>query len=212
MPSTGYRPFEKLAFLKEHLSAKTRKQKHDRRPVVPAPDDEVCFFEAMADVREIAEFRKLPYRSPRNAISSRKSRDSAPLKILEDIVFGRTPITLSDTAEYVEWLNPGLTRETLEQLHGGSISVQDYIDLHGYRLEEARDEVEAFLRTSIRKGLRCVKIIHGRGLRSARGPVLKQALCKWLERDFRKYVSAYVTARACDGGLGAVYVLLKKTT
>ncbi len=209
MPSTGYRPFEKLAFLKEHLSANPGKRRHNTEEVVPESDEETCFLEAMADVKEISEFRELPYRSPRKAIPSRKSRDTNPLKILEDIVFGRAPINLSDTSEYVEWLNPGLTKDTLERLHGGSVSVQDYIDLHGYRLEEAREEVEVFLRDSLRKGLRCVKIIHGRGLRSARGPVLKRAVCKWLERDFRRYVSAYVTARACDGGLGAVYVLLK---
>jgi len=54
-----------------------------------------------------------------------------------------------------------------------------------------------------------LKIIHGRGLRSAKGPVLKNALMKWLSEHYRKHMIAFATARQCDGGLGAVYVLLK---
>jgi DNA-nicking Smr family endonuclease len=66
------------------------------------------------------------------------------------------------------------------------------------------------LKDSFRKGLRCVKIIHGRGLRSPLGPVLKTAVIKWLSGRYRKSIIAYVTARQCDGGLGALYVLLRK--
>jgi DNA-nicking Smr family endonuclease len=54
-----------------------------------------------------------------------------------------------------------------------------------------------------------VKIIHGRGLRSPRGPVLKEKLIKRLSGKYRKHVVAFVTARQCDGGLGALYILLK---
>ncbi|MBF0554323.1 MAG: Smr/MutS family protein [Nitrospirae bacterium] len=86
--------------------------------------------------------------------------------------------------------------------------MQDYLDLHGYTLEEAEIMAGEFIRDSVRRRLRCVKIIHGRGLRSPSGPVIKDALMRWLTGR-RKYVKAFATARGCDGGLGAVYVLLK---
>jgi DNA-nicking Smr family endonuclease len=69
--------------------------------------------------------------------------------------------------------------------------------------------VEEFLRNALKTSRRCVKIIHGRGLRSPKGPVLKEALIKWLSLRHRKNVIAFVTARQCDGGLGALYVLLR---
>jgi DNA-nicking Smr family endonuclease len=69
--------------------------------------------------------------------------------------------------------------------------------------------VEQFLKESMIKGHRCIKIIHGRGLRSPKGPVLKEALIKWLSGRYRKHIIAFVTARQCDGGLGALYILLR---
>jgi DNA-nicking Smr family endonuclease len=63
----------------------------------------------------------------------------------------------------------------------------------------------------VRQGLRTVLIIHGRGLSSPGEPVLKPLLEERLNRDgWRKWVLAYTSARACDGGAGATYVLLRK--
>jgi DNA-nicking Smr family endonuclease len=81
--------------------------------------------------------------------------------------------------------------------------------LHGLCVEEAEKEVKYFLTDSLRKGHRCVKIIHGRGLRSPGGPVLKDALITWLSGRYWKNIIAFVTARQCDGGLGALYILLR---
>ncbi len=210
MAGKGYRPFEStLRSLRERLQNReqTRKVPPDRSK--DGPTDEELFQRAMEEVREIKEFRKIPYRSPRRMAPPLPPSDDEPLRILREITEGRLPLPLPDLPEYVEWVNPGLRRDLSEMLHGGEVAVQDWIDLHGFRVEEARAEVSRFLRDSLRKGLRCIKIIHGRGLRSAKGPVLKKAVTGWLERDFRKYVAAYVTARACDGGLGAIYVLLR---
>ena len=70
--------------------------------------------------------------------------------------------------------------------------------------------MDLFFTDAIKKGHRCVKIIHGRGLRSRAGPVVKHAVIKLLSSRYRKKIIAYVTARQCDGGLGALYVLLAK--
>ncbi|MFZ6006914.1 MAG: Smr/MutS family protein, partial [Nitrospirota bacterium] len=123
---------------------------------------------------------------------------------------GKKPIALSDTQEYVEWINPDYSAEIVRKLHEGRFSVQDFLDLHGFTVEEAEAETERFLKNSLKKGFRCVKIIHGRGLRSPKGPVLKEVIAQWLSSRYRKHVMAFVTARQCDGGLGAIYVMLKK--
>ncbi len=128
--------------------------------------------------------------------------------LLREVTEGRERIDLTKTQEYVQWINNDIHRSVADRLHRGKYAVQDFIDLHGCTREEAEVEMDRFLKNAIRKGLHCIKIIHGRGLRSVQGPVLKEAVCKRLRGKYRKHTAAFVTARQCDGGLGAVYVLL----
>jgi DNA-nicking Smr family endonuclease len=176
----------------------------------PIKNDEELFANAMREVREIKEFRRIPVRQ-RKAIALRRkiSSDKETIKALDDIVTGRRDVNLPDTQEYVEWIHQGYRVGIIRTLHEGKFSVQDYLDLHGLCVEEAENEVRYFLKDSLIKGHRCVKIIHGRGLRSPKGPVLKEALIKWLSGRYRKNIIAFVTARQCDGGLGALYILLR---
>ena len=170
--------------------------------------DEEIFLEAMADVRERQEFRKIPYSSPTMIkIPSPQSEDA--IEVLKEIVQGKKKIRLSDTGEYIEWTRPGARKDLAKRLHRGDFSVQDYIDLHGLTLSEAEEAIIQFFKRALTMQYSCVKIIHGRGLKSPHGPVLKDALIKWLQGPFRKLILAYVTAKDCDGGLGATYVLLK---
>ncbi len=167
----------------------------------------------MDDVQEIGAFRDMPVvRRPQKVVDERERRDpdQEALTILSEIASGHRPIDLPDTQEYVEWMDPEFRGETIKNLHAGRFSVQSFLDLHGCTVMEADTEVDAFLKDSFQKGLRCVKIIHGRGLRSPLGPTLKTAVIKWLSGRYRKCIIAYVTARQCDGGLGALYVLLRK--
>ena len=95
------------------------------------------------------------------------------------------------------------------RLHAGQFSIQGSLDLHGYSGEEVNEEVDAFIRAAFSRGWRCVKIIHGRGLRSVKGPVLKDAVIRRLLGRWRNQVIAFVSARQCDGGLGALYIILR---
>jgi len=174
--------------------------------------DEEIFHNAMKEVREIREFRDIQVHQKRTSSACKyknTSSDQEALAALEEIVKGRRAVALPDTQEYVEWIKQDYREDIIKKLHKGQYSVQDCLDLHGIIIEEAEKEVERFLRGALRKGYRCIKIIHGRGLRSANGPVVKQALISWLLRRFRKHIIAFVTARQCDGGLGALYVLLR---
>ncbi len=104
---------------------------------------------------------------------------------------------------------PSVGRRTFRKLARGNFSVQSEIDLHGLIVAEARAALADFIQESVDCGHHCVRVIHGKGLRSGhRGPILKRKVDTWL----RKWdaVLAFISARQVDGGTGAVYVLLKK--
>lgn len=203
IPRLTHTPFKGLKATLESMHFPLRERK-----VADARSDEEIFREAMSDVREIPEYRNLPgEKSSRNCrIPSRK--DDA-IETLHRIVRGEIRIRLSDTAEFMAWVKPDIRKDIVEKLHGGEYSVQDSIDLHGMTLAEAEDALFHFFKGAIRKRLFCIKVIHGRGLRSPRGPVLKGALKKLLHGAFSKWILAYATARHSDGGLGATYIILK---
>ena len=102
----------------------------------------------------------------------------------------------------------GVRTQVVRRLRRGLIPVDSELDLHGLGQMEAREQLAEFLNHSRDAGRRCVRIIHGKGYRSgARGPVLKVAVDLWLRRHLD--VMAFCSARALDGGTGAVYVLLR---
>lgn len=203
----AYHPFEKLKGL---MAAKGFVPSvipvHNKQDI----SDEELFATAMKDVKEVKEFRDIPIRRKKPVLPRVEKHELKVLRMLAEIANGKKSIALSDTQEYVEWINPDYSAEIVRKLHEGRFSVQDFLDLHGFTVEEAEAEIENFIKGSLKKGFRCVKIIHGRGLRSPKGPVLKNAIARWLSCRYRKHVMAFVTARQCDGGLGAIYVLVKK--
>ncbi len=105
---------------------------------------------------------------------------------------------------------PSVGRRTMRKLARGGYSVQAEIDLHGMTLDEARPRLADFISYNAMQGNLCVRVVHGKGLGSGeRGPVLKNAVNRWL----RKWdsVLAFVSTRQVDGGTGAMYVLLQRT-
>ena len=102
----------------------------------------------------------------------------------------------------------GLRPQVMRRLRRGLYPAEDELDLHGLSQTAARDRLAEFIARSRDCGRRCVRIIHGKGYRSgARGPVLKTAVDLWLRRHMD--VMAFTSAKAIDGGTGAVYVLLR---
>ena len=86
--------------------------------------------------------------------------------------------------------------------------IQSQIDLHGLRRDEAREQLASFLREAVKQGLRCVRVVHGKGNGSpGREPVLKAKVKTWLVQ--KNEVIAFTQARASDGGAGALLVLLR---
>lgn len=113
-----------------------------------------------------------------------------------------------ETGEELLYLREGHAPDILSKLRRGHWVVQAAIDLHGLISDEARAYVASFLNDCKKRGLRCVRIVHGKGLGSRnKEPVLKHKLRHWLVQ--RDEVIAYAQARKTDGGSGAVIVLLK---
>ena len=116
--------------------------------------------------------------------------------------------SLLETDESLSWRRPELGVDVVRKLRRGVWARQAELDLHGLRTDEARVQVSGFLRDTQIKGLRCVRIVHGKGLGSpGRQPVLKDKVKRWLVQSER--VLAFVQARADEGGIGALIVLLK---
>ncbi len=164
------------------------------------------FRDAMRDVSPIkATNRVEPYRPPRPPLAAKRHEDERA--VIEELA----RLTLDDDAETEEdasYLRPGLPRDILRKLRRTHWVIQDDLDLHGFTSEEAAMQTAVFLADARRRGLRCVRIVHGKGLRSAgREPVLRKRIRKLLTR--RDEVLAFVEPRGFHGGSGAVVVLLE---
>jgi DNA-nicking Smr family endonuclease len=116
--------------------------------------------------------------------------------------------TLLEVDEELSFVRGGIGPDVLRKLRGGGWVTQDQLDLHGLRTDQARQALSQFVRDSVKRGMRCVRIIHGKGLGSlGKKPVLKIKVRNWLVQ--KDEVLAFCQARAADGGSGALMVLLK---
>ena len=116
--------------------------------------------------------------------------------------------TLLDVDEHLSFRRPGIGTDVTHKLRRGDWSIQRQLDLHGLRSEDARDALSHFIREAHRHGIRCVRVVHGKGLGSpGKAPVLKSKVHSWLVQ--KKEVLAFVQAKPADGGAGALVVLLQ---
>ncbi len=116
--------------------------------------------------------------------------------------------TLLETDGELSYRQPGIGMDVLRKLRKGEWSIQAQLDLHGLRREEARVALAEFIRESAKQGLRCVRVIHGKGRGSiGKEPVLKGKVRSWLVQ--KKEVIAFCQAKPSEGGAGALLVLLK---
>lgn len=169
----------------------------------PKPGD--TFRRAIGPLRELSHDRVEPHR-PRLAPIPR-SRLLDDQAVLEELA--KAPLELDDleTGEELLYLREGLRPELLRKLRRGKFAVRAHIDLHGYTAAAARVALHNFLDDCVWSQEACVRVVHGKGLRSNnRGPVLKRGVARWLRQ--RKDVLAFCSALPADGGTGAAYVLL----
>jgi DNA-nicking Smr family endonuclease len=115
-----------------------------------------------------------------------------------------------ETGEELLFARPGVQHSVMRRLRRGEYAIEAQLDLHGQTVAQARTSVNRFLYECRTLGVRCVRIIHGKGRGSeGRLPVLKGKLNVWLRR--KDEVLAFCPAKPTDGGAGAAYVLLRRS-
>ncbi len=173
-----------------------------RKPKPEHDDDAALFRRAAGRVRRLHDDRvQHPRSRPRPA-----PRDGSISDASEQGVDPYASTSASDPGPLFH-ASPGVQRKIVRKLKRGQMRIDEEIDLHGMRVREAGQALERFLTECSERGLRCVRVIHGKGLRTG-GSVLKENVATWLR--LRSDVVAYCSATPADGGTGAVYVLLKK--
>jgi DNA-nicking Smr family endonuclease len=184
-------------------------------PVDTDAQEQTHFAEAMSDVVPLVDDKTRIARS--QGLNARPAHpapndEREGLTRLRHLVEGTVEMDITFSDEYMEGAVKGLHHRALKRLKKGQVPVQDYIDLHGMSRQEAEAALKDFLLRSHRAGLRCVLIVHGRGLNSPDSfPILKENMPLWLNSGpLKKIVLAFATARPYDGGTGAVYVLLRR--
>jgi DNA-nicking Smr family endonuclease len=180
-------------------------------------DDSETFREAMQDVRPLPAAA-----APRAGAKSHHPRPAAALAhgrararqgtanaAAQERAAPAVLVAASVTAEQrLGFRRAGVREQVLRRLRRGLYPIDAELDLHGVHQDEAHELLVDFIALNIAAGRRCVRVIHGKGMRSGpRGAILKSAVDQWLRRHHD--VKAFVSARPLDGGTGAVYVLLR---
>lgn len=174
----------------------------------PDPDDGLSFRELVGPVT--------PLKTRGRAHIKKRQPPPRPLfleadeqAVLDESLAGgpsEPPLSASDE---ISFRRKGVSMSVLRSLRSGKYAIQEELDLHGMNATQARTALRQFMNELLMSDTRCVRIIHGKGLRSGpRGPVLKGKVVEWLPQWDQ--VLAFVTAPENNGGTGAVYVLLAR--
>lgn len=177
-------------------------------------EDRGIFLEAMQDVAPLIKVQERQIRRDQPCATfpgaPRLDENREALEQLTKLVTTGEGFILSLTPEYIEGTGYNIHSEYARRLHAGDFSIQAHIDLHGLTVVEAKDIFDGFMHEAVITGKTGVLIIHGRGLSSPGEPILKKKVVEWLTSGaWRKRVFAYASARSCDGGTGATYVLFR---
>ncbi len=215
-PSVSCRSFEDLRVLLDRqfrsLPIAPEASSKQDEPEAGPELEETLFAKAMEGVSPISGnnyIERICQATPPEVM--REQEDADTLSKLADLVKYGKGFNVSDTPEYIEGTGYHVNPAVAKRLHQGSYSIQAHVDLHGYNVEAAKEIFERFLRWALFTNKKGVLIVHGRGLCSPAEPVLKKKVEEWLTRGpWRKWVVAYCSARICDGGAGATYVLLRE--
>jgi DNA-nicking Smr family endonuclease len=166
------------------------------------------FRSSVGHVAPLAPINKARLDPPRPEPIARQHLADEQAALQESLSDEFSPESLMDTDETLSFARSGIGQDILRKLRRGHWVIQSQLDLHGMRSDEAREALAEYLRTACKRGLRCVRVIHGKGLGSLnKEPVLKSKVRNWLAQ--KDEVIAFCQARAADGGAGALIVLLK---
>jgi len=166
-----------------------------------------AFREAMRGVRRLSRGGKAQRAAPKPPAKARFTR-ADQVEVLRESLLPPADEAVLGTGDEVSFRRPHISEAVLTKLRRGAYVVDGEIDLHGMTGAEAKAALRKFIAECVEQRLNCVRVVHGKGRRSGpRGPVLKNVVNHWLQRA--DDVLAFGSARAVDGGSGAIYVLLR---
>ncbi len=209
-------PFKKLKGVKIPSKKTSPPGEKKAAPCKRDPDDKDLFTLAMKGVAPMDNDLVAPEPAdPKKTVGSirenLKRQDQEVIDILHGLVSGTTRFDITCTGEYLEGHAVPVDPNTMRKLKAGEFTIQAHLDLHGHTKPAAEQALQSFIANGHALGYRLVLIIHGRGLKSSGGPVLKEYLVRRLTTGSLSHlVLAFCSARPCDGGTGALYVLLKR--
>lgn len=195
--------------LQEAKRAADAAERDERERLAREQRERDLFALTVGIVTRLRDTATAPQRQKPLATARQRERDEAAV-MLEAISDQFDVESLLDTDDALSFRRPDIGPEVVRKLRRGVWAIQAQLDLHGLRREEARERLNRFIHDARRNGLRCVRVIHGKGNGSpGREPVLKSKVKSWLVQ--KKDVIAFAQARASDGGTGALLVLLGPT-
>jgi DNA-nicking Smr family endonuclease len=177
-------------------------------PMVTKDEDKDLFRAEMQGVRPVRPTNRATLDKPRpSPLPVKRMEDDK--KVVSELLSDHAGWDdFNETGNAETYLRAGLPREVLRRLKRGDWVIQSEMDLHGLNSDAARSQLAGFIQHAKRNGLRCIKVIHGKGLRSQSGEaILRNKVRKNLM--LRDEVLAFADARPADGGSGAVVILLK---
>lgn len=180
---------------------------HNRKDTCVTAQDSALFRDAVGRVKSLPDGQKrVQERIP--PPSTRPRQTEADENAVIDELLDAPPIDI-ETGDNLSWRRNGIQSSVVRKLRRGHYSCQKELDLHGMTVSLARDHLARFLHDARTHDWRCVRVVHGKGLRSGnRGPVLKARVGGWLRQCDQ--VLAFCSTPDHDGGTGAVYVLLRR--
>lgn len=175
------------------------------------PTNELSFFDAMEGVQQHKHDKAdLSVTKPKDKHSLLYRRQAATLeedKVIDGL--SDQAVELVESTEELLFANPSVQFSVLKRLKQGHLPWEQGLDLHGYTVDQARDQLSRFIFDARRNKCRCVIVVHGKAHSSAsEQPMIKSYVNEWLKR--LPGVLAFCSAQAKDGGTGALYVLLKR--
>jgi DNA-nicking Smr family endonuclease len=194
--------------LKDEEEARRQEEMERARKAQQARREVDLFRQSIGEVVPLTPSNKYIAAPPR-PLPVARHRMADELAALQESLSDEFSVdTLLDTDEALSFARNGIGPDVVRKLRRGHWVIQDQLDLHGLRRDQARESLAEFLRKAGKRGMRCVRIIHGKGLGSVnKEPVLKNKVRSWLVQ--KEEVLAFCQARAADGGSGALVVLLK---
>jgi DNA-nicking Smr family endonuclease len=177
------------------------------KAVKQSAGDKDLFVRAAGAVKPLPDKRKLHHKTePKLPVVMQYQADEKA--VLKEAISDEFDVsTLLECDEHLSFRRPGIGTDVTRKLRRGDWSIQRQLDLHGLRRDDAREALGQFIREAHQQGIRCVRVVHGKGLGSpGKAPVLKSRVHSWLVQ--KNEVLAFVQAKPADGGAGALVVLL----